>query len=105
MEEDILSKVIGVEKEIQKGLETEKVKAQEWLEKIKRESEEEIIKEGYRLKEAFERALEESAAYAERKSSEVLSETVLFSERLKAMPDEMLSVIITRHIMKILPAK
>jgi predicted adenine nucleotide alpha hydrolase (AANH) superfamily ATPase len=105
MEEDILSKVIEVEKEIQKGLETEKVKAQEWLEKIKKESEEEIMKEEYRLKEAFESALEESGAYAERKSSEVLSEAVLLAERLKSMPDETLSEIITRHIMKILPAK
>ena len=105
MEEDILSKVIEVEKEIRKGLETEKVKAHEWLEKIKKESEEEIIKEEYRLKEAFESALVESGAYAKRKASEVLSETVLLSERLKAMPDETLSEIITRHIMKILPAK
>lgn len=105
MEEDILSKVIEVEKEIQKGFENEKVKAQNWLEKIKKESEEEVIKEEYRLKEAFESALEESVAYAERKSSEVLSESVLLSEKLKAMPDEILSEIITKHIMKILPAK
>jgi hypothetical protein len=50
MEKDILSEVIEVEKEIQKCLEVEKAKSHDWLEKVKKESEEELVREERNIK-------------------------------------------------------
>ena len=50
MERDILSQVIEAEKEIQHCLDLEKIKAREWLERVKKECEDEFTREEKNIK-------------------------------------------------------
>lgn len=103
-EKDILSKVIGVEKEIQERLIVEKERSVEWLEKVKREAEEAVAAEEERLKESFENARVGSRAEAERKTAEILKEAAGEAERISGLSDETLGRILMRHIALILPS-
>ncbi len=103
MVKGILSEVIEVEKEIQKRLEIERLNAHEWLEKIRREAADETAGEEARLKEAFNRAMKDARAYAERKASGVISDANAQAERLSRVKDEVLKKAVVEHIIRILP--
>lgn len=103
MEKDILSKVIGVEKEIQDVLDIEKRKSEEWLEGVKKEVEEEFLREEGTLKESLKKAEEDRVADARRKAAEILEDAKEHTERLAKISDETLKKIIIKHIIKILP--
>jgi vacuolar-type H+-ATPase subunit H len=102
-EKDILSKVIGVEKEIQERLMAEKERSLEWLEKVKKEAEEAVIAEERRLKESFEAAKSGSRAEAEKRAAEILRNAEAEAERISGISDESLGRIMMRHITVILP--
>jgi hypothetical protein len=103
MERDIISKVVGVEKEIQDRLDLEKRRADEWLKKVKEEAEEEIRGEGKTLKESFTKAKKDEIAATRRKAAEILNDAAIEAERLSKISDETLKDIIIRHISRILP--
>ncbi len=103
MEEDILSGIIEVEKEIQKRLEIEKNKSQEWLEKVKRDAEKEVLTEKTRLKESFNKTEKDAKFNAGKKASETLKNARAESEKLEGLREETLKGIILKHITRILP--
>ncbi len=103
MEKDILNEVIKVEKEIQKCLEIEKVKVSEWLETVKRKTEEDFIREGKKINESLEISLQEAARAAEAKAAETASRAAAAAARLGQLKTETLSGIIRQKIERILP--
>jgi len=103
MEKDILSQVIEVEKEIQHCLEQEKAAAREWLESVKKECEEDYIREGKNSKDSLERSIVSVAGEAEKKAAEVVSRAVAATERLKGLDDAVLSRVVAKRIAKLLP--
>jgi hypothetical protein len=72
MGNDILHEVIAVETEIQRNIEIEKKKTNEWIEKVKRDAEDEIGLEEERIKESVAQALSDAKADAERKAAEII---------------------------------
>ncbi len=105
MKEDILGEVIEVEKEIQKRLEVEKNKSQEWLEKVKRDAQKEILTEENSLKGSLEKAVKEAQLNAEKKASNISNDAHAKAERLENLSDEILKGIILRHITRTLPGQ
>lgn len=103
MEKDILSQVIEVEKEIQKCLESEKVKIREWLEGVKKESEEEFFREELEIKQSLDQSLREATKQSETAAAQILSEAADAAERLRRLKAETLTGIIERQIARILP--
>lgn len=103
MEKDILSQVIGVEKEIQKCLESEKVKVREWLEGVKKEAEEEFFREELEIKQSLDQSLKEATRQSETAAAQILSEAADAAELLKRLKVETLTGIIERQIVRILP--
>ncbi len=103
MEKDILRQVIEVEKEIQKCLESEKVKIREWLEGVKKESDEEFLREELEIKQSLDQSLREATRQSETAAAEILSEAADAAERLKRLKAETLTGIIGRRIAGILP--
>ena len=53
MDDDILSRVVEVEREVQQRLDVEKKMSLDWIEKVKKEAEERVIAEEKKLKEAL----------------------------------------------------
>ncbi len=103
MEKDILSEVIEVEKEIQKCLEVEKAKSHDWLEKVKKESEEELVREERNIKESLNKSIEMAKKEAELKSAEIVKQTEARAERLAKLNDGTLVGIVGKQIIRILP--
>jgi hypothetical protein len=103
MEKDILSQVIEAEKKIQQCLDLEKIKAREWLECVKKEYEEEFIREDRNIKESLEKSTIEAAREAEVKAAGTLSQATAAAERLGRVQAETLSRIVAKQIAGILP--
>jgi vacuolar-type H+-ATPase subunit H len=103
MGNDILHEVIAVETEIQRNIEIEKKKTNEWIEKVKRDAEDEIGLEEERIKESVAQALSDAKADAERKAAEIIEKAVARAEILKGFDSESLREIIMKRIVRILP--
>jgi len=103
MQKDILSEVIEVEKEIQKGLEIEKAKSHDWLEKVKKESEEELAREEKNIKESLNKSIEIAKKEAELKAVEIVKQTEARAQRLAKINDQTLVDIVGKQITRILP--
>jgi vacuolar-type H+-ATPase subunit H len=103
MERDILSQVIEAEKEIQHCLDLEKIKAREWLERVKKECEEEFTREEKNIKESLEKSTAEAAREAEVKAAGIVSRATAEAGRLGRLQAETLSGIVAKQIAGILP--
>jgi len=105
MERDILGSVIEIEEEIKSRLEAERKKAEEWLGKIKKDTEEEAGRQEDSLQEAFQAALETERENAGKRASEILDHAKARAERLENLHDEILRGIISKYIIRILPGE
>jgi len=103
MQKDILSEVIDVEKEIQKGLDVEKEKSHDWLEKVKKETEEELVREEKNIKESLNKSIEIAKKEAELKAVEIVKQTEARAQRLAKLNDQALVDIVGKQITRILP--
>jgi vacuolar-type H+-ATPase subunit H len=103
MEEDILGKVVEVEKEIRKRLEAENEKAAKWLANAGEEAKREVDSTKERLEGTLDAAISEARAVSEEKASRIIGDAKLSAEGLEGLGSEKLREIILRHISNILP--
>ncbi len=103
MEKDILSEVIEVEKEIQRCLEIEKTKANDWLVKVKQVSQEELVREEKNVKESLRIAIEQAKKDAASKAEDIVKHAETQAGRLAKLDNEALQDIIGEQIIRILP--
>lgn len=103
MEEDILSKVVQVETELQKNIKEEKEKAHELVENAKKDAERELHKAESRIKEALDRAVKDARILSEEKIAETVKGAKGNSERIEHISDDVLRDFIMKHIRSILP--
>jgi vacuolar-type H+-ATPase subunit H len=103
MEKNILSKVIEVEREIQERLREEKSKSLEWVERAKKEAEDELAKEEEGLKEYCRKTVDDTGAAAEKEAAELLRDSALHAEKLAAISDDVLTGIVLKYIQGIVP--
>lgn len=103
MDDDILSQVVEVEKEIQQRIEIEKKMSQEWLENAKSEAEEKVLIEEKELKKNVTDSISIARLNAEKKAEAIISDANIEAERLEGLDDDILKNIILKHIIKILP--
>ncbi len=104
MEKDILSKVIEVEREIQEKLREEKSRTLEWIEEVREDAEKQFAKEEERLREHFQKAVDDTGASAGREAAELLKDSALQAERLAGLGDDVLTGIVRKYIRGIVPA-
>jgi vacuolar-type H+-ATPase subunit H len=103
MDDDILSKVVEVEKEVRQKIDIEKKMSGEWLEKIKKEAKQKILAEEENLEKALSNAIKKTKTDAEEKTAAITANTYQEAERLKGLSDNILKKAILKHISKILP--
>ncbi len=103
MKKDILAEIIEIEKDIQKKLDVETLKSKEWLEKVRREAEDEIAGKEESLRDVFNRAMEDARVDAEKRASEIISSAIADAERLRTIGDESLKMILSKYLFRILP--
>lgn len=103
MKDDVLGAVIEAEKEIAGNLAHEKSSAAEFLGKLKSDSEKEIRREEKHLQFALDKAVSEAVANSEKKASQILQDADVYANTLATLCDDVLKVIIRKHIAGILP--
>jgi vacuolar-type H+-ATPase subunit H len=103
MEEDILSKVVHVETELQKNIKEEKEKAHELVERAKKDAEREVLEAESRIKEALDRSVKDARLLSEEKIAGTLKGAKADSERVERISDDLLRKFIMKHIRGILP--
>lgn len=103
MENDILHDLIKVEAEIQDNLENEKRKSCEWLETVRKEAEQNVLREEELLKEGAARSLENAGAEAYMKAAEIRERALSRAAALKSLDTGSVRDIIMKHIVRILP--
>lgn len=103
MEKDLLIEVIQAEKDIQKQLALEEIRAKEWLERSRKECEAEFERERGAIEESARRSLEQAEQEADIKASDIVLQASRTAGRLAALSTEDLSRIVEKHIRAILP--
>ncbi|MGD0886210.1 MAG: hypothetical protein ABSA46_15300 [Thermodesulfovibrionales bacterium] len=103
MDTNVLSEVVAVEREIQRCIEIERVKSREWIEKIKEESQEELLREQEKIHETLRNASDEARKEAESKAALVVKDALAKAEVIQKLKDEDLTRIIEKRLTKILP--
>lgn len=103
MEEDILGRVVEVEKEIRRRLETEKEKSAKWLATAREDAEKEVERAREELDRSLDTAIKEAAEASENNALRMIEDAKLSAERLEGLEDDKLREIILRHISTILP--
>jgi hypothetical protein len=103
MNEDILSAVVKVEKEIARAVELEKTRSQERLDRLKRDCDSEVLMEKKCLQDALNRRIDDIRTCSEKTASEIISGARAGAERFKKISDDALKEIIMKHIGMILP--
>jgi hypothetical protein len=101
MDDDILSKVVEVEKEVQLGI--EKDISHEWLENVKRDAEEKILREEKELKIALNEAIKKTNINSEKEAVEIIKNADKEADKLERLGNDILKKIILKHIYRILP--
>jgi len=103
MERDVLNEVIEVERDIMGRLLAEKRKAGEWIDEVKKKTENDILSAEKRIKNLFEQKIKDAKLDAEREADNIIVAANEKAERLAAISDEFLIKIIRAHIVRILP--
>ena len=103
MENNTLGRIISVEKEIQQRLELESIKAREWLEKEERAYERKLLEEEEKIKEDFNRRLEQAIRDAESKASMLLEKAHAEAIGLEDLDEKPLTGIVMKYIARVLP--
>jgi len=103
MEDNVLSRVISVEKELQVCLEAERNKAREWLEGVRKEAEEEFARKEERMREAFRISAAQAKDEAMAKAGDMIKAAGEEAERLLNLSDETLRGTIMQSLNMVLP--
>lgn len=102
-EKTTLAEVIQAEKEIQKCLETEKSKAIEWLDNVKRVCKEELSAAEAGAREALAASREQARREAEETAKTVIGDSARKAAQLDAFDDGFLINLIRKDLHRILP--
>jgi hypothetical protein len=103
MDNNILSEVIEVEREIQKCLELEQTKARDWLAKVKDECETSVIKEETLIRNSLAAAEVRAREEASESVASSLRDAAAFVEQRDHLDRAQLQAVVDKHIRTILP--
>ncbi len=103
MNDDILTDIIAVEKEIRERLDAEREHAAAWLAEVRTGLEEGYRREEERLREELERALAAARSEAELESARLVAEATAQADRLTGIEDETLLQALDKHLVGLRP--
>lgn len=103
MEKDLLQSIVEVEKEIQDSIESERIKAAEWLESVRVSCSKEIDDTRKQLEDNYSQSLDRACAEAQQKSEKIIADANHLAGYLADLPEEFINRVVLRHIGAILP--
>ena len=105
MADELLSSIIRLENEIQQQLKAEQVRAEQWLSRVRTEEQEKFLKISRQLEEADRSALKEARQRATEESSAIGRRETKRCRRLETLEDKELLEVLKRHVTRVLPGR
>jgi vacuolar-type H+-ATPase subunit H len=102
MDKGILNEVIAAEKDVQQCIEQEQMRLQEWLEQVKRETENAVSQEEQNDGAVREQELAAAKRDAEKRAQQITGEAAALAGRLEQLDDGTLTGIILKRLPGIL---
>ena len=102
MDKDILNEVIEAEKEIQQCIEEEQARLRGWLDGVKKEAAEAVVRAERNDGESLGRALEEAKQDAETRAKQTVESAEARAARYRDLQDTVLTEIVTKRLPRIL---
>lgn len=102
MDKDILNEVIEAEKDIQQCIELEQARLREWIESVKKESDEAVSRAEKSDGESLGRALEDARREADARAKRSVKNAEERAARFESMDDAALTAIIMKRLPRIL---
>ncbi len=103
MDNTILSEVIEVERELQKSLELEQVKALDWLATVKKECANEVLAAEVLINDSRAAAEVQARKEAEESAEASMRSAAAFVEQRDHLDRAMLQAVVDKHLRSILP--
>ncbi|MBW2485416.1 MAG: hypothetical protein JRF05_08665 [Deltaproteobacteria bacterium] len=103
MEKDLLHAVIKVESEIKHSIESERVKAAEWLESVRVSLSQELEAKKRQLDDEYIQALETTCKECEFKAKTEIDAAEQMAENLQNLSDDILRNAVREFLSEILP--
>jgi vacuolar-type H+-ATPase subunit H len=101
MDKSILSEVIAVEKDVQRGIEQEEARLQSWLEQVRKEAADavadELQNDGAEMQQVMTRARKD----AEKRAETIRDEARSLAARMAGLDDAVLTGIIRKRLTRI----
>lgn len=104
-ERNTLQEVFGVEREISGMLAAERKKADEWLERARREIDQWTTSEIAALKTSAARDQEAAREVARERAAATLAQAMSATDRVRGLPDAQLAPLVRRHLAALLPGR
>lgn len=104
MKEDILEKIVNVERQIQEKIQKETLRAEEWLKEIRRKAEIDIKKEEDDLRNLLEECTIEAEIESRKEAENLIEKAKAYEKELLSIIDSALKDLLIRHLKKILPS-
>jgi len=101
VDEDILSEVLAVEREIGVKLDADRQAAREWLDRTRSEIEQAKLSEITALKASVAREEEAAKTAAHDKAAAILQQARTEAERIRRLEDALLIPIVRQHVLGI----
>jgi hypothetical protein len=105
MADELLSSIIRLENDIQKQLKSEQLRADAWLARVRADEEEQLLRISTEREEADRTALREARQRAEEESAAIERREAKRCRRLEAFDDQELAEILQRYLVKVLPGR
>jgi len=103
MEGEGIGDIIAAEKEIQKRIEEEKIKIEQWIEEMKKKAEEEISRAEEEGRRDYEKRLSAFEEMIRNDASRIINEAIRWQEFTANLSDDELRSILLGFIIKIIP--
>ncbi len=105
MENDILSAIVEVEREIQERLAAEERTAEEMLDRLRRELADGAQRDEERLAAEVRQAVAAAADETRERAAAIVRDAASRAERLAGLDDEPLERCVMKHLARILPGE
>lgn len=104
MKEDILEKIVSVERQVHEKIQEETIKAEEWLKEIRRKAEIDVKTEEDTLRNSLDKYIVDAEIESKKEAENLIENAKAYEKELLSILDSSLKDLLIRYLKKILPS-
>lgn len=104
MENEGITGIVAVEKEIQERIERESIRAEEWLKEIREKAEKDLVRAEEEIRKTYDQRLTAFEEEVRSEASKIIERAMRWCKRVNDLRDEELRKVLVRFIVRIIPS-